>query len=402
MRSSFSIPWVLLVLLAITGCDKKRKTDWRPSFDITSKEPFGLYILSKELKNYDGIQEVKFWKKEIYGHLRKEILNEDTSINQTSILAIHPKMIWDYNSNWMIDEYVKIGNTAIIAAIDLPDFFLDSLGIKIVKYLPKTKQTATSTKIQLCNSLRSDYKKICVESNIGITGSYFYDFDKDSYSVLGEVKYEGDILQPNIVSVHRGSGRFVLVAEPMIFTNYFMLNDSLRPYTESVLSLIPKDTKVFWKVGEILGKSHDPSILSFILSHQPLKIAFYLLLTALLIFVFFTAKRRQRIVPIQEKNTNTTLDFVRTLGNLYLQSNDFNFIVQNKIKFALYKVRIELHISTDTLNEVFVDKLAYKTQKDISKVNHLIQLIHQYAHSSKECDENDVIKISKAIEAVLD
>ena len=396
--------WVLCSVIMTSGCGGKKKTNWHPNFDINSKEPFGLYVLSKELTNFKGVRDVKFWRKSLSHHFNIDYYYASDSIlyDTTCFIAIHPNMLFNIHVYEEIVEYVAMGNTAILAAIDLPDILLDSLGIKMSKKLPAFTQDAKASKIKLCHNPRAGDAEHCVETNIGITGSYFYDFDPKNYTILTTVAESGDSIRASTIRLPLGDGHLILIAEPMIFTNYFILNDSLRPFTETAVAFIPENATVFWKVGQNLGESQDTSVLRFIMAHRPLKIAFYLLVMGMVLFIFFTAKRRQRVVPIQEKNTNTTIEFVRTIGNLYYQSQDYGFIVQNKIKFALNKVRNDLHISTDTLDEVFVEKLAYKTQKDITKVAALVHLMEHYRLNSTKCDEADIIKISKAIAEVLD
>ena len=54
--------------------------------------------------------------------------------------------------------------------------------------------------------------------------------------------------------------------------------------------------------------------------------------------MIFNAKRRQRVVPIINPLPNTTLDFTKTIGNLYYQEGNHQNIVDKKIIYFLEKI----------------------------------------------------------------
>ena len=77
-----------------------------------------------------------------------------------------------------------------------------------------------------------------------------------------------------------------------------------------------------------------------------------------LILLSFNAKRKQRIVPVEEPLRNTSLDFVKSIGNLYLQEGDFHDMMAKKAQYFLNKVRMDLLIDTQNLDEEFTKKIA--------------------------------------------
>jgi hypothetical protein len=87
-----------------------------------------------------------------------------------------------------------------------------------------------------------------------------------------------------------------------------------------------------------------------------------LFLGAVLVFILFNAKRRQRVVPIIEPLKNTSVDFIRSIGNLYMQEGDFHDMMAKKSQYFLSKVRTELLIDTQVLDEEFEKKLHLKTE----------------------------------------
>ena len=117
----------------------------------------------------------------------------------------------------------------------------------------------------------------------------------------------------------------------------------------------------------------------------------------LAIFMLFSAKRKQRVVPIIPPVNNTTVDFTKTIGNLYLQEGDHHTIIGKKIIYFLEKIRTDYLLDTFDLDETFVNRLHQKTGKDKADIEHVIQLIKKH-RNHLDSTENDVIEMSKAIE----
>jgi len=84
-------------------------------------------------------------------------------------------------------------------------------------------------------------------------------------------------------------------------------------------------------------------------------------LLAMLIYVFFESKRRQRIIPVIEPLRNTTLDFVSTVGNVYYERRDNKNIALKQISYLMDFIRNKLYIQTSLPQEELVRAVAHKT-----------------------------------------
>jgi hypothetical protein len=115
----------------------------------------------------------------------------------------------------------------------------------------------------------------------------------------------------------------------------------------------------------------------------------------------FNAKRKQRIVPILQPLSNLTIDFTKTIGNLYYQEGDHKNIIDKKIIYFLERIRTEYLIDTTKLDDEFVKKLHHKTGKDEKDIQELVLLINEYRNSYHGNIEADLIRINNAIEKIL-
>jgi hypothetical protein len=115
--------------------------------------------------------------------------------------------------------------------------------------------------------------------------------------------------------------------------------------------------------------------LRFILTNESLRWAYYITAISLLLFMIFEMKRKQRIIPIIKPLTNTTLEFVGTIGNLYFQGNDHKNIAEKKINFFMDQLRTKYWLNTSHLDETFVKIAAKKMGQPEEDVRRLVNTI---------------------------
>jgi hypothetical protein len=197
-----------------------------------------------------------------------------------------------------------------------------------------------------------------------------------------------------------GEGTFYLHTQPVAFTNFHLLKSNHHEYAQKVLSYIPKGD-VFWYTKDQNGTIISDSPLRYVMSQPALKWAWYIFLMGMLIFILFNAKRKQRIVPIIKPLSNTTVDFTKTIGNLYYQEGDHNTIMDKKIIYFLEKIRNEYLIDTHKLDDDFIKKVQLKSGKDLDDIKNAVSLINSYRKNNYPSIEEDLIQLNKAIEKII-
>src|SRR5690606_28020185 len=129
-------------------------------------------------------------------------------------------------------------------------------------------------------------------------------------------------------------GSFYLSSVPGAFTNYYVLKPRQNRYAAQALSHLPV-APVWWDEYQKQGPVGDSSVFRVLLCHDALTWAYYIALGALFLFVVFESKRTQRIIPVLEKPRNTTLEFVKVIGNLYYNHRDHRAIAEKKVNYFL-------------------------------------------------------------------
>lgn len=369
--------------------------DWNPSYDLRDKIPFGLYVFDKESEKILSPNKIKKESKTLYEFL-DPLYDSDTLVKnykiEGTILSICDNYIIDDESTKELFYFVSHGNTAFLSVQNLPKIYTDSLKIET------ESQFDLSNKVDcwLANSSLGNQK---YSLNQGAGSFYFSKIDTLTTTVLG---YQGSDKKEyvNFIKVPYKNGDFFIHLQPTAFTNYHLLKDNHAEYAEKILAYMPKGN-IYWMVKEQNGLIESDSPYRYILSQPPLRWAWYLFLIGIITFMIFNAKRKQRIIPIIKPLSNTTVDFTKTIGNLYYQEGDHQNLIDKKIIYFLERIRNEYLIETTVLDENFVKKLQAKTGKEIKDIEHLVYLIKQHRKSYNLSIESDLIEINNAIEKII-
>lgn len=363
--------------------------NWKKTYNETQKIPYGTFVFYEELTNLFPESKVQDIKVTPYQYFDDYYTWEDSTYLTTGTYVVideYPNL--DNSSAQELLDFASHGNDIFISSNHFPERLLDSLGFHIQnEYSFKGKAEFTFTN----PVFESD--SISVEK--GLNNIYFSKIDTLNTIVLGHQKFE-DSTYTNFIEVPWGTGNFYLHVQPVVFTNYHLLKKDNRKYASSVMSYLNDDT-IFFDSRNKFGKELGSSPLRFIFSQPALRWAWYLTLITTILFMIFNAKRRQRIVEVKEPLKNTTVDFTKTIGNLYYETKDHDNLIEKKITYFLEYVRRIYYLDTQILDEKFVKNLSLKSGKDKDDIKELINLI-AYLKAKTFCNEADLLRLNNAIE----
>lgn len=399
MSKSLKIYIVILVLILalVIAMDvsKPKPINWEPTYSTNDKIPLGLYILDQEIEKMTNQKVIRF-EESPYEYFESQY-DYDTLVNNYKVkgtfLFISDNKIIDSESAQEILYFISHKNAAFFSMKEFPKVILDSLHIETGFEL---KLSDSIQKLWLANP-KLGTKKYTFNEEVG--PDYFTKFDTINTTVLG---YQNGVKnRVNFIKVNYNGGEIYLHTQPATFTNFHLLKDNHKEYAEKVLSYLPK-RDIHWLSGKSSGNNISDSQLGFIFKHPALKSAWLLFLIGMGIFMIFNAKRKQRIVPIIKPLPNTTVDFTKTIGNLYYQEGDHSTIIDKKIIYFLEKVRNEYLMDTTKLDADFVKKLHQKSGKDYFIIERAVFLINNNRKSPHNSIEDDLVEINKALEKVFD
>lgn len=377
---------MVMVAIVITEIVRPKPINWSPSYTSYDKIPFGCYILNNELKNLFPNQEIKNIDKNPY-----QFLSETDVDFNSNLLFINNYLHFDEEELGELLNYVDRGNNVFLSASDFSQTLKDTLKIDIYT---QRNFTEDSVMAQMANP---NFKKQEFIYTRGVFKSYFSSIDTIKTTVLGYFKKEVDEPQRiNFIKVPIGKGTLFLHTLPQAFTNYYLLKDN-KQYASNCFSYLPEGT-VYWDDYYKAGRVIIDSPMRFVLNQESLKWAYYLLVSLLILFVIFKAKREQRIIPVIKPLENSSVEFTRTIGDLYFQHKDYTNIILKKVTFFMDYIRSHFYLETENLNDNFIKKLAVKASRSLDETTTLINYIKMLKNKPLHT-EQELIELNKLIEA---
>jgi len=396
LKISIAILVLVFGLILITDKGQPKPIDWTPTYSVNDKIPFGLYVFDHEVNHFFKGQKITRISTETpYEFLDSqydETKDVETYKVKGTFISISEANTIDEQSMKEILYFVSHGNKAFLSMRAFPKVLLDSLKIELkTDFIP-----SDSVSVWMANK-KVNTKKYVFKAGLS---DYFSKIDTLNTTVLGYQTSVKNKRQINFIEVPYKNGYLYLHTQPVAFTNYNLLKKDHYQYAENVLSYFSKGA-VFWYNKGPKDERISGSPLRYIMSQPALKSAWYLGLLGILIFMIFNAKRKQRIVPIVKPLQNLTVDFTKTIGNLYYQEGDHTNIIDKKIIYFLEKIRTDYLLDTTKLDDDFIKKLHYKTGKDEKDIQELVSLINHHRNSYHGSLEEDLLRINTAIEKIL-
>jgi hypothetical protein len=403
----FGIVALLLLLEVITP----RPLSWEESYTSGDKIPYGAYVLYDQLDELFG-EEVESVKVDPVSFLKNH--KEETNANY---IFINNYLGFDRTEMDDLLEFADRGNKVFVSTQSVTGAFGDSLKLESNPYYSYYEED--TVRVRLNNPLFENRSYIYQK---GSSYRHFVSYDTTRTTVLGEVlpfepvkgylknifgeefgseqdstesiienqiekSKSRQVPQANFIELKVGDGAIYYHLNPIAFTNYYMLQKGKEQYVSEVFSYLNDGPVYFDDYGKS-GRRVVSSPLRFILTNAALKWSWYITLVAVLLYFIFKAKREQRAIPVVNPLENSTVEFTKTIGNLYFQSGDVSGVIHKKINFFLQKLRSKYFVNTEKMDAVFIQRLSVKTDvpqeqtKDI--INYITHLRNKPVHSDYE------------------
>jgi hypothetical protein len=422
---------------------------WQTNYDPKHDDPYDTYLLAELIASMHPEQEF------IYGdsYLTKELIDSDRTEPVNYVFVGWSPSYLESEIDTLL-QFAEMGNRVFIAS-NAPPY-------ELVKYLapgwqdnPEFRDSTVVASFKHPSLREQDQSFTFVRDHIPQTvewnhfpeellerreGRYdtlyrqeflmedeeYYEYDEyDSnlwVSVVDTVVFVPEVIQLGEVSGHLwpgktkvnfirmdyGKGAFYFHTNPIMFTNYFLLNEDHLAYTEHVISHLPPGD-VYWDelsrhykssyTGDRGGGgiNHSKGPLFFILDNPQLRWAFYIFLVLVVFYVLFRAKRRQRAIPVLEPNTNTSMEFIDTIGRLFFKAQDHRGLALSKMDLFLAFVRERYRIKTKRLDTEFTKLLAAKSQVTTADID---MIVNQYevVRNAEDISEISLVYFHNRIE----
>lgn len=384
-KTLFFIFGVMLVLYIIAQLYQPKKFDWTATLRNDDKNPFGTYIIFKELKSIFPQAQITSHRIPLYNVLHNS--NE----KQSAYILFEPEFKPGEADLKNLLKYVKNGNIVFLTSFYIDKAILDTLGLKVQLFTNVIYNDSTSINFvnpALKTAVNYHFKRSTING-------YFDSVNKINSTVILGINKDS---MPDFVKVRYGQGYFLVHAAPLCFSNYFMLYHHNSDYTAKALSYIPKNIQtVHWDEYYKAGREQPATPLRFFFSNTYLSAALWITVFTALLYLFFEIKRRQRSIPVIEPMRNTTLDFVETVSSVYYSQHDNNSIAHKKIQLWYDFVRQHYYLPTQNTDEAFQQKLQKKSGVPEALIKQIIKNNHR-AEAQPVVTDDLLIELSNNID----
>lgn len=394
MRNSGKIAFGALMLLVLfltyLEASEPEPVNWSPSYLESDKIPLGTFVFYQS------------WKENTSSTLENvnippfEFLDE---AGRGTYFFLNNSLFFDEAELSKLLDWVAQGNEVFLSASVFNEELLDTLNLETAIRIPGT-DLSSQPYINLVHPEIQGKEPYRFEQDTEL--AYFSKIDTANQTVLGvgnlKTFSEPEEAYPVFIRSSFGEGQIYIHSFPQAFSNYFLLSNSNFHYAEDVLGYIKNDNFIYWDQYYKTGKVFYTSPLYVLLNNKPLKWAYYFILLGSLLFIVFEGKRKQRPVPVKIPLKNQTLEYSRTIADLYLEQKEFKSLTLKKIEHFNDYIRQRYRIDTTLKNEKFYRELADKTGNTEQETREMYQAFNDISGRS-EVSKNDLKQINEIIES---
>lgn len=437
MKRDRLIIWIIIIItaslvgLVVYMYVNTNRVTWTETYSPEDKMPYGTSIIYDLMQNVRSEQEFTLIKDSTH----KELPTDPTSKKDTYIF-IGQRFYADSADVQKLLDFVNEGNNAFILAGEPVNLLFDTLLRN-----PVTKNESYDTEYnEYIEEYDYDKARVYYVEDSSITLqlsdpqfkhqtyelSKKYNFETTynswAYFADGLTSQDGrptetigwyDEGYVNYLRVKHGKGEFYFHSTPLVFTNYYLLNDTAMRHCRSALAYFG-DGKVYWDEdnrnydtgGLSRNRNESPQKpsegpLEFILSEPSLRTAWYLLMAAVILYLFFGAKRKQRIIANEEKLDNTSIEYAQVLSQMFMKQRDHRKLVMMKMELFKAQIRdrynVRLPLKKEEETELLFSEIGNKSGIKPSHIRSIFES-HNVHLSMEAVQTEDMLRFHQLLE----
>lgn len=395
-----------------------KKFVWTPTFSRYDVQPFGCAlfdsVLSSSLPLGYSLSSKTFYQ-----------LEQEDSLHNRGILVVSKDLSFRELDTEALLKMAERGNKIMLVSTLFDQELEDTLkfSCSYSYFSPMMMKKYASSLVQKDSVYwvgdTAVYSRQLFRFYPILCSSYFRNYNSLPFQRLAEKDLSGDMddvvvdedtakvygnYHPSMAFVRPwGKGEIILVSTPLLFTNYGMLDGDNATYLFRLLSRM-KDLPVVRTEAYMEGMSQvQQSPLRYFLSQRPLRWAIYLTMVTILLFMIFTAKRRQRAIPVIHEPENKSLEFTKLIGTLYCQKNDHANLVHKKFIYFAEELRREVQVDVEEVadDEHSFHKIAQKTGMDVEEIGKFIREIRPVIYGGRTLSADEMKRFINKMNEII-
>lgn len=383
----------ILGLFFWMGQRSKDRFEWNETYDEKSRQPYGTHIAHEILRGYLPTAKLEDLKKKV----AESLPTNGSGVTTANYVFVGDGFFTDTADLDKLMLFVHNGGRAFISTNAVPNYFLQRMSYTVCDSIygedsDDYLEDYHSFQYSYSDTALLNFKHAQLSENQPFVCTYFYKNEPYAYtwsyidtlesgSGLEDCPEKTALIAPigtldgdkvNFLKFSYGKGAVFLHTTPLAFTNIQLLDSIHVRYAEKALSHL-QDGVIYWDTKsrvsrDVINRMNGSNLkidkqspLKYILAQPALRWAWFLFLGLALAYLVFVAKRRQRIIPVLEEKTNTSLQFIQTIGLMYFRQNEQVSICDMKMKQFQTFVRERYKLLSRTMDDEFVKTLAMKS-----------------------------------------
>ena len=381
----------ILALFIYLGQNSKKKFNWRETYDEKSKQPFGSFVMHDILKSYfpgNSFQDLK-------ERPAKSLPNPDSVSKLAHYVFIGDGFYADTADTDKLLLFVHEGNQAFIAANAMPNYLLESIFRDSCEDEDRVYHSFVG---EYVDSIELNFKHPQLVENQPVKYEFLIGGEKFRHewshidTLRGECTEGAKNFTPlgnmnddnvNFARINYGRGQIYLHSNPIVFTNFHLLDTVKLRYVSKVFSHLSAGS-IYWDtksrtsrdvIRQMNGSNprfDRESPIKYILEQPGLRWAWFIMLSLIALYLIFAAKRKQRTIPVLEEKNNTSLDFIHTIGQMYFRQGEHIRLCDMMMKQFQTFVREKYHLASREMNEEFIKLLSLKSDVPQERIQRIV------------------------------
>lgn len=397
--------------------EKEEQKKEKSKHEVIIKKPInptGTFLLYQLMRTYENTSSLNRIQTSYQKELSEVLPKKNKNGNPNVYFAITDNWSLNYSDYEYLSEFIEEGNYAFIAAED----FMYDIKSMISYYTSDIIKTYYDTTI-IANFYHPDLKQdrflTFKNAELNLHGypkyknwCYFSFLSLKSETV--KLVYNSNEEYPIAIMISKGKGKIILHTVPDAFANTNMLLENGKKHAELLFSHLPK-SNIYWhndygKYSPYRGHtqpqyedeySYEPeypksSPLQYIIKEPVLLAAFVLLVIGVALYMLIQSKRRQRIIPAIESNSNTSLEFVDTVSKLYFQQQRHDKLIAHLEQLFLAYIRHHYYLTSPKITKDFVRRISEKSGVSEERITSIFKGLN-LGKSNKASTEADLVDI---------
>ena len=433
-KSKF-IVGIILMLLAVVVIEYRmpRRFQWTPTFGHKDAQPFGCMLLDSMMAQtmpcgYTVVDET-LWQMQ-----RDSMLNEPCGIvilttddlkedllkshilplveqGHVVLLGVTRVFGWEDTLGLRFDwnNSFDIRNIAGKHPEKYPVNWVDTTdGYPVDSSLCRVYDVMVHRVIRTVDRAKRDEEKWVFDEDTGVWLQP--DMDEEATETEAEEADTDEIVYKTLaiyddnaiaLSIQRGKGELILLSAPLLMTNYAMVNhDDGAVFVHRLMNRMKHLPVIRTEAYMGVTAREEQSPFYVLLERPPFRWALYLTFMGIVLYCIFTARRRQRPIPVISQPQNGNLEFVRLIGMLYWQEGNHQELLKKKLTYTAEEIHRQTGLDIlDSDNEMeTMAQLARLTGEDPDNLRIVIRNVKEAVASYRAVTVAEM----KALVAELD